>query len=95
MGKLKIERIECIPLSMPLARTFRGSNYYMTHRCTIITRVYTAGGVVGECYNGDEFETQGEVLRIIADEIAPKLIGMDALIHSISRPKSASVLPSS
>ena len=78
MGKLKIERIECIPLSMPLARTFRGSNYYMTHRCTIITRVYTAGGVVGECYNGDEFETQGEVLRIIADEIAPKLIGMDA-----------------
>ena len=78
MEKLRIERIECIPLSMPLPRTYRGSNYLMTHRCTIITRVYTAGGVVGECYNGDEFETQGEVLRIIADEIAPKLIGMDA-----------------
>jgi hypothetical protein len=27
---------------MPLPRTFRGSNYFMTHRCTIITRVYTA-----------------------------------------------------
>ena len=42
MAKLRIERIECIPLSMPLPRTFRGSNYFMTHRCTIITRVYTA-----------------------------------------------------
>ena len=47
MAKLRIERIECIPLSMPLPRTFRGSNYYMTHRCTIITRVYTAEGIVG------------------------------------------------
>ena len=75
---LKIERIECIPLSMPLPRTYRGSNYFMTHRCTIITRLYTSEGIVGEVYNGDEFETQAEVLRIINEEIAPKLIGMDA-----------------
>lgn len=78
MSTLRIERIECIGLSMPLPRTFRGSNYFMTHRCTIITRVYTAEGIVGECYNGDEFETQGEVLKIIQDEIAPRLAGMDA-----------------
>jgi L-alanine-DL-glutamate epimerase-like enolase superfamily enzyme len=75
---LRIERIECIPLSMPLPRTFRGSNYFMTHRCTIITRIYTSAGIVGECYNGDEFETQAEVLRIITDEIAPLVIGQDA-----------------
>ncbi|HZT20893.1 MAG TPA: mandelate racemase/muconate lactonizing enzyme family protein [Dongiaceae bacterium] len=78
MPRLTVERIECIPLRMPLPRTFRGSNYYMTHRCTIITRVYTAEGIVGECYNGDEFETQGEVLRIIAEEIAPRIVGRDA-----------------
>ena len=76
--QLKIERIECVPLSMPLPRTFRGSNYFMTHRCTIITRVYTSAGIVGEIYNGDEFETQAEVVRIILDEIQPLLIGMDA-----------------
>ncbi|MBV9634376.1 MAG: mandelate racemase/muconate lactonizing enzyme family protein [Methylobacteriaceae bacterium] len=75
---MKIERIECIPLRMPLPRTFRGSNYFMTHRCTIITRVYTAAGIVGECYNGDEFETQAEVVKIIGDEIAPRLVGADA-----------------
>jgi D-arabinonate dehydratase len=75
---LKIERIECVPLSMPLPRTFRGSNYFMTHRCTIITRVFTAAGIIGEVYNGDEFETQAEVVRIILDEIQPLLIGRDA-----------------
>jgi D-galactarolactone cycloisomerase len=78
MSSLTIERIECIPLSMPLPRTFRGSNYFMTHRCTIITRLYTKEGVIGECYNGDEFETQAEVVGIVEKEIAPKLIGMDA-----------------
>jgi D-arabinonate dehydratase len=76
--KLKIERIECVPLSMPLPRTFRGSNYFMTHRCTIITKVYTSAGIIGEIYNGDEFETQGEVVKIILDEIQPLLIGKDA-----------------
>ncbi len=76
--QLRIERIECVPLSMPLPRTFRGSNYFMTHRCTIITRVYTSAGIVGEIYNGDEFETQAEVVKIILDEIQPLLIGKDA-----------------
>ena len=78
MTHLTVERIECIPLSMPLARTFRGSNYFMTHRCTIITRLYTKEGIIGECYNGDEFETQTEVVGIVEKEIAPRLVGMDA-----------------
>lgn len=78
MSDLRIERLEFIPLIMPLAKTFSGSFYRMTHRCTIITRLYTRGGIVGECYNGDEFETQGEVLKILREEIAPRLIGMSA-----------------
>jgi D-arabinonate dehydratase len=77
-SQLTIERLECVPLSMPLPRTFRGSNYFMTHRCTIITRVYTSAGIIGEIYNGDEFETQGEVVKIILEEIQPLLIGKDA-----------------
>ena len=35
-------------------------------------------GIVGEIYNGDEFETQAEVVKIILDEIQPLLIGKDA-----------------
>lgn len=78
LADLRIERVEFIPLIMPLPKTFRGSFYCMTHRCTIITRVYTAGGIVGECYNGDEYEAQAEVLRILRTEIAPKMIGLSA-----------------
>lgn len=76
--RLRIDSIETILLRLPLPRTFRGSNYFMTHRATIITRVYTDGGIVGECYNGDEDETQGQIATIIHDEIAPLLTGMDA-----------------
>lgn len=75
---LKIERIECIPLSMELPRTFKGSSYFMTHRCTIITRVYTSDGIIGEIYNGDEFEIQKEIVDIIINEIQPLIVGMSA-----------------
>lgn len=32
---------------------------------------------MGECYTGDEYETQAEVLKIIHEEISPQVIGMD------------------
>jgi D-galactarolactone cycloisomerase len=38
-SQLRIERVECVPLNMPLSRTFCGSNYFMTHRCTMIAQV--------------------------------------------------------
>jgi D-arabinonate dehydratase len=75
---LRIERVEFIPLVMPLPKTFRGSFYYMTHRCTIVTRIYTACGIIGECYNGDEYETQPAVLKILREEMEPRILGMSA-----------------
>ena len=74
---MRIESIETIALRAPLKRVFRGSHYQMTHRCTIITRVRTVEGVVGECYNGDEDQTQAAVVRIIEEELAPLLRGKD------------------
>jgi D-galactarolactone cycloisomerase len=76
---LKIERIELIPLVMPLDREYRGSFYSMRERATIITRIHTAEGVVGEAYAGDEVSTLGQIARVVRDEIAPRLIGADAL----------------
>ena len=77
-ASLTIERVEVIPLIMPLPRIFSGSNYFMSHRCTIITRVYTRDGIVGESYNGDEYEGQGAVLEFL-DKVSPQVIGMSAL----------------
>jgi D-galactarolactone cycloisomerase len=77
--KLTITRIETIPIRVPLGRIYRGSHYQMTHRSTIITRVYTDSGIVGEAYAGDEDAGLLEIDAIIHDEIAPKVIGLDAM----------------
>jgi L-alanine-DL-glutamate epimerase-like enolase superfamily enzyme len=50
----------------------------MQARCTIITRLRTSEGIVGEAYNADADEEQVEVLRIIQRELAPAVIGRDA-----------------
>jgi L-alanine-DL-glutamate epimerase-like enolase superfamily enzyme len=76
---LTIRRIETVPIRVPLGRTYRGSYYEMTHRSTIVTRVHTDEGIVGEAYAGDEDAGLLEIDAIIHAEIAPKLIGADAL----------------
>jgi len=76
---LTIRAIQAVPLVAPLRRVFRGSNYQMTKRCTVITRVLTAEGIVGESYNGDEEgDTQVRLVRTITDTLAPLLTGRDA-----------------
>jgi D-galactarolactone cycloisomerase len=77
-GSLRIERIETIALRAPLARRFAGSAYSMVNRTTIVTRLFTADGVVGEVYNGDTDAEQSIVVDIIHRELAPRLIGLSA-----------------
>lgn len=74
---LTIQRIETEAIRVPLDKVYRGSKYSMQNRCTIITRIYTHQGVVGECYSGDTDEEQPVILKIIHDELAPALIGKD------------------
>lgn len=72
-----IESIETIPLTVPLKYLYKGSYYQMRNRCTIITRIRTSDGLMGEAYNADSDEEQAEILGIINNEIAPLVIGMD------------------
>jgi L-alanine-DL-glutamate epimerase-like enolase superfamily enzyme len=51
----------------------------MTHRSTVITRVFTEEGLVGEAYAGDEDAALLEIAAIVSDEIAPRLVGADAM----------------
>ena len=76
---LTIAAIETIPIIAPLAREFRGSYYRMTHRATLIVRLRTVDGIVGEAYVGDEDKSLGEIEAIVRDEISPLLIGEDAM----------------
>ena len=68
----------------------------MTHRSTIVTRVHTSEGVVGEAYAGDEDASLAEIDRIIHREIAPRLDGEDALAvercWELTRPATYDIL---
>jgi L-alanine-DL-glutamate epimerase-like enolase superfamily enzyme len=96
VARLTIAEIETIPIRVPLGQTYRGSRYKMTHRSTIITRIYTEEGVVGEAYCGDEDAGLLEIDEIIRVEIAPRLIGEDGLrverIWELTRPATFDIL---
>src|SRR5262249_59812534 len=74
-GTLTIEAIEVTPIVVPLEQEYRGSYYRMTNRATILTRVVTREGVVGEAYAGDEDSTLADIAAVVTGEIAPRLIG--------------------
>lgn len=88
--------VETVPLRVPLARAFHGSHYRMTHRSTIVTRIRTEEGIVGEAYAGDEDAGLLEIERIIADEITPQLLGEDAFgverCWELARPATYDIL---
>ena len=75
---LKIERIETVALRAPLRRKYSGSAYSMVNRCTIITRLSTADGLVSEVYTGDTDAEQDLIVDIIHNELAPAVIGLSA-----------------
>jgi len=94
--RLTICSVETVALRVPLARTFHGSHYRMTHRSTIVTRIRTEEGIVGEAYAGDEDAGLLEIERIIADEITPQLVGEDAFgverCWELARPATYDIL---
>ena len=79
--ELRIRAIETIPIRVTLDKLYRGSYYKMPRRCTIITRVITDEGVIGEAYNGDADEEQATIVGIIHDELAPIVVGRDAVAY--------------
>jgi L-alanine-DL-glutamate epimerase-like enolase superfamily enzyme len=93
---LRLERIETIPLRVPLVRTYKGSAYKMTHRSTLIVRLHTQTGVVGEAYVGDEDAALIEIDRIVHEEIAPRILGEDLFaierLWELARPATFDIL---
>lgn len=78
-----IRSIETVPVRAPLAREFRGSYYRMTHRATLVVRVLTDQGIVGEAYVGDEDATLRQIESVLLDEITPNVIGLNVLASEL------------
>ena len=52
LQKLTIREISLTPIVVPLDGVYRGSYYRMENRASVITRVVTEEGIVGEAYAG-------------------------------------------
>jgi L-alanine-DL-glutamate epimerase-like enolase superfamily enzyme len=74
---VRIESVEAVPIEIPLRRNFGGSTYAVLKRSTIVTRLRTDDGLVGEVYNGDNRDHGPALVRLIHEALAPRVRGLD------------------
>ncbi len=74
---MKITQVEVIPLARKLESPFEGGTYRIVNRYTLVTRIHTDEGLVGEVFGGDEDMTQNEIVALICDHFALMLVGKD------------------
>lgn len=74
-----IDRVECFAVEVPLSSTYRGSTYDVSSRCTVVTKIYSKEGVVGKVYNGDPRSEAAEIVSIVNEALAPRLLGKSPL----------------
>jgi L-alanine-DL-glutamate epimerase-like enolase superfamily enzyme len=93
---LAVRAVETTAIRVPRARTYRGSQYQMTHRSTTICRIHRDAGIVGAAWAGDGDASLGEIQAIIGQEIAPLLIGEEAYAvertWQLARPATFNIL---
>src|SRR5258708_34210729 len=75
---MKITRIEIIPLVRKLEEAFSGGTYRIVNRNTLVTRVYTDVGIVGQVFGGDEDQRQDSVVGVVREHFEALLVGEDA-----------------
>jgi D-arabinonate dehydratase len=73
---MRIRGVEAIPLSIPLTKNFGGSTYNVLTRCTVVTRLSTDEGLTSEIYNGDNREDGREIVRLITEDLLPRIQGL-------------------
>jgi L-alanine-DL-glutamate epimerase-like enolase superfamily enzyme len=76
---VNIQSIEAIAVEIPLKKNFGGNTSSVLKRCTVITRARTDEGLVSEVYNGDNREHGREIVRLIREELGPRVKGRDVL----------------
>jgi L-alanine-DL-glutamate epimerase-like enolase superfamily enzyme len=76
---MKIVDVQAIPLIKKLELPFYGGTYKIANRCTIVTRLTTSNGIVGETYGGDEDTRQEQVVDLINGPFRKLLLGREVM----------------
>ncbi len=73
---MKLQSIEAIAIEIPLRQNFGGSTYSVLKRATVVTRLATSDGLTSNVYNGDNRYHGREIVRLITEELFPRVRGM-------------------
>ena len=76
---MRIQSVDALAVEIPLRKNFGGSTYTVLKRCTVVTRVTSDEGLVSEIYNGDNRSHGREIVRLIHEALAPRIVGLDVL----------------
>src|SRR5215813_10605094 len=74
---MHISGIDVIAVDIPLRKNFGGSTYAVLKRSTVITRLRAGDGLTAEVYKGANREHGPAIVRIIKEELAPLIRGLD------------------
>lgn len=80
---MKIERVDAIPVSLPLAKPIRMAGAEVAVAQNVVLSIQTDTGLTGwgECASAPTFsgETQGSIVAAIAGYLAPAILGEDPM----------------
>jgi D-arabinonate dehydratase len=74
---MRIQSVEAVAIDIPLSKNFGGATYSVLKRSTVVTRLRTDDGVVGEVYNGDNRADGLAICKLIHEVLAPAVAGLD------------------
>lgn len=80
---MKIERVEAIPVSLPLAKPVHMAGSEVGVAQNVVVRIRTDAGLTGwgECASSPVFsgETQGSIVAAVAEILGPAIVGEDPM----------------
>ena len=74
---MRITDIKAHWIRVPLKKPFHGGTYTVNSRATIVTRIHTDEGIVGEAFAGDQRDNGGQICNLIQTEYKKQLLGED------------------
>jgi len=74
---MHIASIEAVAVTCPLGRQYRSNQMRRRARDIVVTRLRTGDGVEGVCFNAVSGTSPKDIVDVIHNELAPRIVGRD------------------
>jgi len=74
---MKIIDVKATWILIPLEKPFHGGTYTIPSRATVITKIFTDEGIIGEAFAGDQRKNGKEICDLIENDLKKIIVGED------------------